>query len=179
MLLFLLGPIDHASPESTEDFWPRLGLAALLFLAGVYYLLTGILGLRSNPPKPGRPVAPAPQQKTALSARSDTKEFAAFSDAELVSESDKAWGRGDTERLAAIQAERACRARLNNAGMKTWVKLLCYILMYIIGANLATAFGILGLWAMLLGAAISGTLTPLIDTAVGNQLRRKAQRQQA
>jgi hypothetical protein len=103
-------------------------------------------------------------------------EFASFSDAELVSESDKAWGRGDTERLAAIKAERARRAKLANAGMKTWVKVLCYILMYIIGANLAAAFGIPSLWAMLLGAAISGTLTPLIDTAVGNQLRRKAQK---
>ena len=102
-------------------------------------------------------------------------EFASLSDAELVSESDKAWGRGDKERMAAIKAERARRAKLANAGMKTWVKVLCYILMYIIGSNVAAAFGIPGLWALLLGAAISGTLTPLIDTAVGNQLRRKAQ----
>ena len=104
-------------------------------------------------------------------------EFASLSDAELVSEADKAWGRGETERLAAIKAERARRAKLAKAGMKTWVKVLCYLLMYIIGANLAAAFGILGLWAMLLGAAVSGTLTPLIDTAVGNQVRRRAQRE--
>jgi len=104
-------------------------------------------------------------------------EFASLSDAELVSEADKAWGRGETERLAAIKAERARRAQLANAGMRTWVKVLCYILMYIIGANLAAAFGLPVLWAMLLGAAISGTVTPLIDSAVGNQMRRKAKRQ--
>jgi hypothetical protein len=103
-------------------------------------------------------------------------EFDSFSDAELVSEADNAWGRGDAERSAAIKAERARRAKLANAGMKTWVKVLCYILMYLIGANLVAAFGVPTLWAMLLGAAISGTLTPLIDTAVGNQIRRKAQR---
>jgi len=101
-----------------------------------------------------------------------TQDLRSLSDAELTAEADKAWGRGETERLAALKAEKTRRANVPT-GMSTWMKVLCFIMLYIIGANVAAAFGIGGLMAMLVGAAVGVALTPVLDAAVEKaQLRR-------
>jgi hypothetical protein len=106
----------------------------------------------------------------------DVKELTSLSDAELRSEADKAWSRGETERLAAIKAEKARRAKLAPKGMNAWVKGACYVLAYLVASNAAAMLGIPSLLAMLLGAAVSGTVTPYIESLVEKAQLRKAQR---
>ena len=110
------------------------------------------------------------------------EDLKSLSDGELTSEGDKAWQKGDSSRLEAIKAEKARRAVIHRAatqGMPLWMKVICWIAIYIVGCGVAAAIGIGGWGELLIGACAAGGLTPVVNNLVKKSQRQKAEKANA
>src|SRR5262249_54318398 len=111
-----------------------------------------------------------------------TEDLKSLSDGELTFEGDRAWQKGDASRLEAVKAEKARRAviqRAGSRGMPLWMKVICWIAIYIVGNGAAAAIGIGGWGQLLVGACAAGGLTPVVNNLVKKSQRAKAERANA
>jgi len=101
-----------------------------------------------------------------------SEDLRTLSNDDLTSIGDKAWDTNDKERMEAVKAEKLRRAA-ENQGMKVWMKVPCWLALYVLGTRGVGLFGIGGLIAMILGATAASAGVPFLDSVIKKSRKRK------